>query len=254
MTTTQTTAATITYASGGAFERDPEPDLRYGFWLRLGDTWAGWADRSSLAANAGEAASPWLERLHFECVNRLEAEHRATVASLAYQDQRIVQLRERITTGQSRLAVLAAEVDAKAASLADAESAPISDEPTTVAEQGDARSVVRTRNAQRRAAALQPRRDALASIQGGVTSLGTAIIQDQIDLQMAITDRRSLWSILMVRSAHLVAHYNRRAGTYVRAASRRGGGLVSTPSAPRPDWLTDGTIPPEPSQWIAATA
>lgn len=241
-----TTEPTISYLTSGAFVRDPEGEVKYGRWQRLSDAWAGILDRSSIATLDGEAASPWLQRLHWECANRLEAEHRATVAALAFYDQRIVQLREQIMTAEDKLSTLTAEADAQAASLADDEKVPISDEPTTAAEQGDAPSVVKKRNAQRRAAALQPTRDRLAAVRGEVAGLREVIIQNQISLRMTITDRHSIWSVLMVRSAHLVAHYNRRASTYVRAASRRGGGLVRTPNASQPDWLTDGTIPSVP--------
>lgn len=249
---TTNTEPTISYLTSGDFVRDPEGEVSYSRWLRLSDAWAGWIDRSNLATIDGEAASPWLQRLHWECANRLEAEHRATVAALAFYDQRIVQLREHITTAADKLTGLTAEAGASAASLADDESAPISDEPTTVAEQGDDRSVVRKRNAQRRAAALQPRRDALAALRHEIDRLREAIIQDQIRLRTTLTDRHSLWSVLLVRSAHLIAHYGRRASTYVRAATRRSGGLVRTPTAPQPDWLTVGTIPPVPNLVIAS--
>ncbi|QLQ16306.1 MAG: hypothetical protein HZY73_12320 [Micropruina sp.] len=168
------------------------------------------------------------------------------MSSLAFHDQRIVRLREKLATAQASLAVLTEEIAAQTADLADEEAVPISDAPTTAAEQGDDRSVVKRRNAERRAAALQPTREALSRLRGEAAALRAAIIQDQIELRATSTDRHSLWSVLLVRSAHLIAHYNRRASTYVRSATRRGGDLVRTPNAPQPSWLTEDAIPPVP--------
>lgn len=245
---TATEPTTITYSVDASFARKPETEVNYSLWQRLSDAWAGWSDRASLATIDGDAASPWLQRLHWEAANRLEAEHRATVASLAFLDQQIVRLREKIATSHAKLADQTADQTNRTASLAEYAARPISDAPTTAAEETDSRAVVKKRNTQRREIELKPKRDALSRLQGEISALRESLIEDHIELRAATTDRHSHWTVLMVRSAHLLAHYNRRASTYVRAATRNAGGLVRTPDAPQPGWLLDGIVPPVPDQ------
>lgn len=243
MTTTTAHNPTISYSTGGVFQRDPEPQIRYRLWTRLMDALAGWTDRSTLATEDGEARSPWLERLHWECTHRLEAEHRATVATLIFHDQQIVTLREQIETAERRIHHHDGEVATMTATLDVEKAVPITDAATTAAELTDAPEVVRRRNTERRARELQPLRDSLAHSQGEINFLRAAIVADQIALRARLTDRASHWSVLQVRSSHLLAHYNRRAGTYVRAAANRNGSLIRIPSAPRPWWLGENTLP-----------
>lgn len=230
MTSTFTPTADIP-AAVGQFQRAPEPEIRYTFWARLADSWAGWRDRRVVAVAEGEAASPWLQRHHFTCVNRLEAEHRTAQASLALLDHALVSERERISAAS---AALNEATDARVRLSGE----PLSDAPTTVAEASDDPAVRFDRRRRDRAAELG-RRDARAS------ELRATANAARLAIQTLTVDRHAHWAVLQVRGAHLIAYYNRRAATYVRVATRKHGELVRTPTVPEPTWLGQA-VPPAP--------
>lgn len=210
--------------SSAVLLRDPEPELRYGFVKRFADSFAGWRDRRVLVVTDGEASSPWLQRHHFECDTRLESEHRAGRAALAQLDQTIVAEHQKIA--------LAAAAEAQARdSHADLAAQPLSDEATTSAEASDNPAVRLARRERTRRAELG-RLDAQAVQQRAIADASTIVFQTHT------TARSSHWAVMQVRGSHIIAHYNRRAATYVRAASRGHGELVRTPFVTEPGWLT----------------
>lgn len=221
--TITTPASALVPASYDQFQRAPESELRYGFFTRLADSWAGWRDRRVVDMTDGRVDSPWLQRLHFECDNRLEAEHRSAQASLALLDHAIVSDRHRITSTATMLAALTEQRELLL------EEEP-SSEPTTAAEVTDDPTVRRNRRERTRLVRLADldRRTTEAE------AIRTAAEQSVVTL---VASRHAHWSVVQVRGSHLIAHYNRRAATYVRTATRKHGGRVITPTVAHPVWL-----------------
>lgn len=224
-----------------AFQRIPEEPLPYPLWTRIGDWFAGLRDRVVLATQLDAIDTPWLHRLGQECRTRLEAERRGTLAITAVIDDALAAHRRLIANAVDEIARLEQQGGALAGR-------PLSDEAVTSAEQYDLpehRRLRRARARQAEAGRLEARRhEVVAQKDQALVSIATLT-----------ASRQWHWTLLLVRSHHLVAHYNRRSASYVRTLTRRADRSYPQPTIAEPEWARQATapeLPPDAPTAIAA--
>ncbi|WP_182263229.1 hypothetical protein [Rhodococcus sp. UFZ-B548] len=242
-TTLLTTASVPIPAAVPVLQRNPDDGLRYRTLLRFCDSWQGWRDRRRVARTLAEKdAAPagfrtdFVERLAAECFTRQEHERRTTRTAIAVLDDAIVSARHSAHALQQRLPDIAQR-------HADAAAGTVEDGPATSAEQYDTAQQRRTRRLRAQQAAIDA---AVAERQQLLHRIDQA--GEQIDI--ALQARRSHWAQLLVRVELLTAHYNRRARTYTRSASRRTSLFISTTDQliTDPAWCTPESLPHPPTE------
>lgn len=216
------------------FQRDPERPLPYRRLDRWRDWLAGWSDRPQLAGVRGETPdTPWLQQLGQECRTRLEAERRGTLAVVAAIDAAIVGHRRRIGVLLDELAALGVQREEQAAIQPDAIATTAAEELETAEQRGRRRT--------------REHRAALAAMDEQVRERGVLRDEARVAIDTLLAARQWHWTVLLVRGHHLLAHYNRRCATYVRALVRRAERGYDHPVVPAPDWLSQESPPPIPS-------
>lgn len=211
-------------------QRKPEEPIAYRWGQRTSDAWAGWRDRRVVVVeDDATASSPWLQRLGFECATSLEGERRAAQATFAVLDAGITDARQSIVNTNGRLEELRAQ-------HSELRAVQLSDAPVTAVDHTDAGDARLARRQRERGARL------------GELALQEKQWEGVIDgarqsIQSLVAARSWHWSILLTRSAHLIAFFNRRAATYTRAATRKASGPVLAPRVPQPDWLDAAEAP-----------
>lgn len=206
----------------------PDRPLRYGLWLRFRDTWAGGRDRST-DPNAGSewsespVRSPWLQRLEAECATALAAGRTRAEALVAV-----------IERDRAELESEAAALQLMLSELNESQGATEPEPDDAVVGVGERYSSPAERIARRRWEQAG-KRARLASDTSAAKARRRAVVQQIAVLEQ---ERRSHWTVLQERGRQLLAHYQRRAGTYTRAMERRREGeRLIAPTLPVPEWL-----------------
>lgn len=238
-TTHLTAADTALPAAVPSFQRAPEEPLPYRRWTRIGDWFAGVRDRAFLPAQTDTLDTPWLHRLGQECRTRLEAERRGTLAVTAVIDDALSGHRRQIDNVIEEVARLAEQ----RAELAER---PVPDTATTAAEQYDSPE-------QRRLRRLRTQAAAVGRIEARLQELSARKDQAAVAMETLTASRQWHWTLLLVRTHHLLAHHNRRAATYARTMTRRADRHFPQPTIPEPDWARQPSAPELPAA-LAATA
>lgn len=238
-----TTASVPIPAAVPVLQRIPDDGLRYGIVHRICDSWQGWRDRRRVARTLGEKETApagfrtdFLERLAAECFTRQEHERRTTRVAIAVLDDAIVSARHTVRALQQRLP----DIDRR---HADTVGTVVDDAPVTSAEQYDTPQQRRTRRLREQQAAIDAAAAERQQLLHRIDQAG-----EQIDI--ALQARRSHWAQLLVRAELLTAHYNRRARTYARSASRRTSLFISTTDRliTDPTWCTTESLPHPPTE------
>ena len=225
-------------------QRDPAPTIRYRFLERVADSWAGFRDRRRVvrrnAAEPGQAdqrvpefRTDWIVGMEHACRTNQEIERRATRAAIAVLDDMIATHRGTVERARESLPDLDRQIVAAAET-------PIDATPMSTGEQFETpqqRQGRRHRERDSRVAGLRERRRALAE----------ARAQAARQIVICVPARRSHWEQLLVRSSVLTEHYNRRARTYARAATRRAKHIQLSARSDlitAPEWCSPDALPP----------
>lgn len=212
-----------------AFQRPPEEPLPYPLWTRIGDWFAGFRDRAVLATQSDDLDTPWLHRLDQECRTRLEAEHRGTLSVTAVIDDALAAHRRRIANAAEEIARLREQCDSL-------DRSPVSDDPATSAERYDTPE-------QRRQRRVLAQRAQIGRMESRIYEVTAQKEQALVAIATLIASRQWHWTLLLVRSHHAAAHYNRRSATYVRTLTRRADRHYPQPTIALPDWAGQAIAP-----------
>lgn len=213
-----------------AVQRAPESPITYALMRRVADALAGFCDRRVVTLSPDQVAGlPWLQRLGAECRTALEAERRAAHANLAALDTAVAAARQSIETSEVR----AEELRQRLGALNGQE---ISAAATTAADAGDDPAVRRSRKQQQRDIEV-------GRMDGQLSQFDATVDANRQAIQTLLMARRWHWTLLLTRSVHLIAHYDRRAATYTRHALREAATEVYAPQAREPQWLQSGPPP-----------
>ncbi|TRY16873.1 hypothetical protein FOJ82_13450 [Tessaracoccus rhinocerotis] len=203
----------------------PDEPLRYGWWTRTRDHWAGRQDRlrgTEHMEPLQTASSAWLQRLFAECGNAVAQGRSRTDALVALLDKEQAAL-----AAEERVA--ADHIGQLASDLAELQGSPLRESLGAGEGFSDDDEVLRRKALERQTALAQ-----LRTAQTQAAERRRTVLQ-QIDV--IVTQKRSHWSVLQERTRQLLEHYQRRASTYARGMSRPSRGITFlAPVLPMPDW------------------
>lgn len=207
--------------------REPERSIVYHWWTRWADHRAGTTDarhtRTAGPRPAGEddtLDTPWLARLFYERDTAIRAEQRTTAALISVLDAQV-------TTTATHKETLEQQLEGAKNQLSTVEATDPAARTPSVAESYSNDAEIATHSANLHAATLNAAQDQLASLRAGIRA-------DQIHIAELERDIATHHHILAIRTLHLAAWYQRRAATYTRAHTRRGGTWAATPEPETP--------------------
>lgn len=232
MTIHLTTEHAVIPRAVDAFQREPAKPLRYPWYRAWADAIAGWRDRSGPISD-DPPHTAWLHRLTHELHTSLEAERKATASIIALLDDTSATHRRSFGSAEQTCGRLHQHID-------ELRAMPIDDAATTEAEQLDSAS-------QRLLRRERDRSNRLAQLNAQLHQQQADINAAQAAVEILAVARQSHWTLMQVRGAHSIRHYNRRVATYIRSLNRRKTEGLRCPVLEGPDWLGQSSAPDNPA-------
>lgn len=208
------------------FLRIADRPLRYRWWTRICDRWAGRRDRTPVTETyepGKTASSAWLQQLIAECDTAIAQERSRTEAMVAVLDNKQASLDTTARAAAQYIEEMRQKMEA------------VHSQPARAPGAGEKYS----REEERQARLALERGAALARLTTAKTQAEERRRAALHEVDVLTSDRRSHGTVLRGRIRLIVEHYQRRASNYVRGMSRPRKGITYTaPLIPIPDWAS----------------